>query len=208
FGIDAGNMISLLNPDEIPPDITIDHVLNLACINLINNKGTYEINTYDNGIYWLRTPDDTAYAASFLLLYTFLEAALSEVGENIVFAIPTRQDVWFVGQSQKEKVVFMMMTAESQYDGAGKNAVSRVLLLYDIKTKQYRVFDPYTDLQSSDDMQQSHSLPRSNKTQNGNKRTKDSGAKTFCKRCGARITEPRRNVFCSQACSDIYYGKL
>ena len=146
FGIDAGNMISLLNPDEIPPDITIDHVLNLACINLINNKGTYEINTYDNGIYWLRTPDDTAYAASFLLLYTFLEAALSEVGENIVFAVPTRQDVWFVGQSQKEKVVFMMLGAESQYDGAGKNAVSRVLLLYDMKTKQYRVFDPNTDL--------------------------------------------------------------
>jgi hypothetical protein len=53
----------------------------------------------------------------------------------------------------------------------------------------------------------SSNKPRSSNQRTGSKQTKDRGATKFCKRCGAWITEPRRHVFCSKACSEYYHGK-
>ena len=140
FAVDKGNMVTFLNPEGVPPNVTVDHLLALACGNLMNNLGNFHYQDIGHGVNCLITPDDPSYAISYLLADKFMDAITKKVGENIVFSIPHSSRVLFIGQSQRDVLPQFFMLARQEYEDAQKKVFEN-LLLYNKKSKKFSVID-------------------------------------------------------------------
>jgi len=147
FVVDRGDIFHVLQQEDIPADITIDDLYALAVKNLQNNITFRLTPAKCSGVYGLLA--DGNHEAGALCLDDLWEDCAKHIGENLLVAVPSKDVVLMVGQSQTDALKEMKKIAlEIVKDGDG--TLTEHILLYDIVQKKFTIFSVLNGSEAND----------------------------------------------------------
>lgn len=128
YGIDMGTHFSLILKKQLPEDISLEELDELAHKNLVKGyRKKIEMHETDFGGIGLTCGGD--FEASLITINGVLDIMVEELGINLILAVPAKDFILFVnGDDQKAIDGLKQMISEIHKDG--ENLLSKKLYIY------------------------------------------------------------------------------
>ncbi|MDR1409479.1 MAG: DUF1444 family protein [Oscillospiraceae bacterium] len=137
FAVDMGNRFELLQQSHLPEGMTLDALYDIAVQNLADNV-KFELTPTSYGGYGILADGD--HEAGALCLSYIWEFCADKIGEDVVVAVPSKDMVLMVGESQPEELAQMKALASKIIEG-GERMLTRNLFLYSKSEKRFSVYE-------------------------------------------------------------------
>jgi uncharacterized protein YtpQ (UPF0354 family) len=136
FAADRGDCFELLQREQIPQGMSDDELYLLA-VNNLNNDIEFRFTPTDYGAYGIMAGGNLE--ASALCLEHIWEYCAERIGENLIVAVPNRDVVMMVGQSQSVELAEMRKRTTGTFKD-GDHPLTEQLLFYDLAEKRFEVY--------------------------------------------------------------------
>jgi uncharacterized protein YtpQ (UPF0354 family) len=136
FAIDCGDYLEILQREQVPADMSDDELYLLA-LNNLNNNIEFKFLPTNYGAYGIIAGGN--FEASSLCLEHIWEYCAEKIGENLIVAVPNRDVVIMVGESQVEELAKMKARTAGTFR-EGDHPLTEQLLFYDRGEKMFRVY--------------------------------------------------------------------
>ena len=137
FATDAGDRFELLQTSHMPEGMTVDELYALAVKNLSDNVEFQMTPTNFGGYGIIAGGDHEAGSLCFDYLWEF---CAEKIGENLIVAVPAKDMVLMVGQSQTEALEQMKQVVSNILQ-SGNRTLTAHLFLYDVEKKAFSVYE-------------------------------------------------------------------
>lgn len=128
YGIDKGSYLSLLMKKQLPEGVTLEDLEDLAIENLLDNYNEH-VEGHETDFGGIGITCGGEYEASFVIIPEMFDNMHNILGENLVFAIPSKEFLVFIdGKDPKAVKGLKEMVREIHADG-GK-LLSKQLFTY------------------------------------------------------------------------------
>jgi len=138
FVVDMGDVFHVLQQKDVPSHLTIDDLCALAVENLKNNITFRLAPAKFDGGYGLLAGGD--HEAGALCLDDLWEDCAAHIGENLLVAVPSKDVVLMVGQSQANALE-EMKTIALEIIKDGDRALTEHIFLYDVVRKKFTIYE-------------------------------------------------------------------
>lgn len=137
FVVDSGDCFNVLQRSQMPEKMSEEELYELAVNNLANNiRFTLQPTNY--GGYGIIA--DGNHEAGALCLNYLWEFCAEQIGENLIIAVPSKDMVLMVGQSQIEELNKMKILS-SDIVRSGNKTLTEHLFLYSVEQRKFTVYE-------------------------------------------------------------------
>ena len=119
YAVDNGKYLTLINKNNLPSVLTFEDFDELAKDNLINNY-IKKIKTHETNFGGLGISCGGDYESSFLLINEVLDIMVEELGENIIFAVPSKDIIVFINGNDPKALDGLKKMIEEIHKNDGK----------------------------------------------------------------------------------------
>ena len=137
FAADVGDRFEILQKSDVPEGMTVDELFDIARQNLNENVNFQLMPTNFGGFGVIAGGD---HEAGSLCLDFLWEFCVNHVGESLIVAVPAKDMVLMVGQSQTEALEQMKQVSADILAG-GDHTLTQHLFLFDAETKTFSVYE-------------------------------------------------------------------
>ena len=137
FAVDMGDRFELLQTSHLPEDMTVDELYALA-VNNLSEKVEYKLTSTNFGGYGLLAGGD--HEAGALCLDYLWHFCAERIGESLIIAVPAKDMVLMVGQSQTEALAQMKQVSADILQ-TGDRTLTTHLFRYDAEKGEFSVFE-------------------------------------------------------------------
>jgi len=128
YAVDKGKYLSLINKNNLPSELTFEELDELAKENLIN-KYSKKIKTHETNFGGLGISCGGDYESSFLLINEVLDILAEELGENIIFGVPSKDIIVFINGNDPKALDGLKKMIEEIHKN-GEKLLSKKLYSY------------------------------------------------------------------------------
>ena len=137
FVADKGDRFEVLQRSHLPEGMTVDELYAIAVQNLADNVSFQLTPTSFDGYGIVAGGDHEAGALCLDFLWEF---CANHIGESLIVAVPAKDMVLMVGQSQTEALA-QMKQLSAQIIAGGERTLTEHLFLYDAVQKKFSVYE-------------------------------------------------------------------
>ncbi len=128
YGIDRGTYFELITEKQLPKETTIDKLDSIAKENLLNiTEGKIQIHKTDFNGYGFTCGGE--YEAALITLPEIWGIINEKLGENVIFAVPSKDLIMFVKADNKEDIESLKNVIE-EVQTSGAKLLSKLTFLY------------------------------------------------------------------------------
>jgi uncharacterized protein YtpQ (UPF0354 family) len=137
FVADMGDHFEVLQWNQLPEGMTFDELYGIAVQNLTDNID-FKLSPANFGGFGLLAGGD--HEAGALCLDFLWEFSANHIGENLIIAVPAKDMVLMVGESQTETLERMKQLSTEIIEG-GDRTLTETLFFYDKDKKRLSIYE-------------------------------------------------------------------
>ena len=137
YAVDEGHAFSLLQKNQVPPEMSVDELNRLAVENLSRDVEFQFRETNFGGHGFIAGGD---HETGSLCLPEIWKWCATELGDDLIVAVPAKDIVMMVRASDEEKID-QLKTFVTELHATGERLLTKQLYRYDAESQQWSIYD-------------------------------------------------------------------
>ena len=137
YAVDEGQAFSLLQKNQVPPEMSVDELHRLAVENLSRDI-EFQFRETNFGAYGFIAGGD--HETGSLCLPEIWKWCAAEIGDDLIVAVPAKDIVMMVRASEEEKIGLLKRFV-AELHATGERLLTKQLYRYDAESEQWSMYD-------------------------------------------------------------------